>query len=106
MRVTRLVRPENEDDQRLWRIFWREALRATTLGWDMAIPIFGGVLVGYLLDRVLGTDYIFTLGLLMMGIFVSYYNIARFIQKLKEVDDEMEQSGITWNKDADDEDRI
>ena len=101
-----MVKPENEGDERFWKIFWREALRATTLGWDLAIPIFGGVLIGYLLDRLLGTDYIFTLGLLMMGIFVSYYNLARFIQRLKRVDDEMGKSGSALKKDADDEDRI
>ena len=46
------------------------------------MPIFGGVLLGYLLDRWLVTGYLFTLGLLMLGIGVGYYNVARFIRRV------------------------
>jgi F0F1-type ATP synthase assembly protein I len=56
---------------------------ATSLGWDLAVPIFGGVLLGHFLDRWLGTRYIFTLGLLMAGIGIGYYNVARFIRRLE-----------------------
>jgi F0F1-type ATP synthase assembly protein I len=61
---------------------WREALRATSLGWDLALPIFAGVLGGYLLDRTLGTTYIFTLGLLLLGIVTGFYNVIRSIQRI------------------------
>lgn len=64
------------------RGFWQEALRATTLGWELALPIFGGVLAGYYLDRWLGMGHTFTLGLLMLGLGVSAYNLWRFIQRL------------------------
>jgi ATP synthase protein I len=63
---------------------WREALRATTLGWDLALPIFGGLLTGYLLDRALGTRYVFTLGLLIFGIGTGFYNVIRSIQRMDE----------------------
>lgn len=63
---------------------WSEALGAMSLGWDLAIPIFGGVLLGHYLDKWLGTTYEFTIGLLVMGIAVSYYNLGRFIQKNTE----------------------
>jgi predicted F0F1-ATPase subunit len=62
---------------------WREALTATSLGWDLALPIFGGVLMGYLLDRRLGTRYLFTLGLLVLGIFTGFYNVARSVQRIE-----------------------
>lgn len=62
------------------RGFWYEALRATTLGWEVALPIFGGVLSGYYLDRWLETGHVFTLGLLIFGLGVSVYNIWRVIQ--------------------------
>lgn len=52
------------------------------LGWQLAIPIFAGILIGHFFDRLLGTKYIFTLGLVMAGIMVSYYSLARFIQRL------------------------
>lgn len=63
---------------------WREALRATSLGWDLALPIFGGVLVGYLLDQTLGTQYVFTLGLLLFGIATGFYNVARSIRRMDQ----------------------
>jgi len=68
---------------------WQEALRAMSLGWDLALPIFGGVLLGNLLDRWLGTGHIFTLGLLTLGIGVGYYNVVRFIRRIdrKRIDE-------------------
>ena len=71
---------ENRDD---WRDAWRDALALTSLGWDLALPIFGGVLLGHLLDRRLGTGYVFTLGLLVLGIITGFYNVARSIQRLE-----------------------
>ena len=52
-----------------------------SLGWDLAIPIFSGVLLGHYLDKWLSTTYEFTIGLLVFGVAVSYYNLGRFIQK-------------------------
>jgi len=66
------------------RQMWREALRASSLGWDLALPIFGGVLVGYVLDRSLGTTYLFTLGCLLFGIGTGFYNVLRSIQRMDE----------------------
>jgi F0F1-type ATP synthase assembly protein I len=66
------------------REMWREALRATSLGWDLALPIFGGVLVGYLLDQTLGTRYVFTLSFLVLGIATGFYNVIRSIQQVDE----------------------
>ncbi len=63
---------------------WRGALRATSLGWELALPIFGGVLSGYLLDRLVGTRYVFTLSLLMLGIATGFYNVIRSIQRVDE----------------------
>lgn len=63
---------------------WREALRSTSLGWDLALPIFGGVLLGHLLDRALGTSYVFTLGFLLLGIATGFYNVIRSIQRMDE----------------------
>ncbi len=65
---------------------WRESLAATSLGWDLAVPIFGGVLLGHFLDRRLDTAYVFTLGLLVLGIGTGFYNVARAIRRLIERD--------------------
>jgi F0F1-type ATP synthase assembly protein I len=65
---------------------WREALLAMTIGWELALPIFAGVLLGQLLDRLLDTTYIFTIGLLFAGIAMGYYNLVRLIQRLRRQD--------------------
>lgn len=64
------------------RSLWRESLRAISLGWDLAVPIFCGVLFGYYIDRWLSTGHIFTIGLLILGIAIGYYNLARFIKRV------------------------
>jgi F0F1-type ATP synthase assembly protein I len=69
--------------QTIWGSAWREALVATSLGWDLALPIFGGALLGHLLDRRLDTGYVFTLGLIVLGIFTGFYNVARSIQRVE-----------------------
>lgn len=60
----------------------QEMARASTLGWDLALPIFMGVLLGYYLDRQLGTRYTFTIGLLMVGIGAGFYNIWSFTSRI------------------------
>jgi F0F1-type ATP synthase assembly protein I len=82
------VASPNDEDDSAWPSLWREATVAMALGWDLAIPIFGGVLLGYALDRWIGTRYIFTIGLLFAGIAVSYYNLARFIRRMDREADE------------------
>lgn len=52
----------------------------TALGWEIALPIFGGVILGHYLDRLLQTTYMFTLSLLSLGIFIGYYNIYKRIE--------------------------
>ncbi|MBN1265317.1 MAG: AtpZ/AtpI family protein [Anaerolineales bacterium] len=78
--------PSEKREARQLQVLWREALRAMSLGWDLAIPIFGGVLLGNMLDRWLGTGHIFTLGLLMLGVMTAYYNLGRVIQRLRKAD--------------------
>lgn len=80
-----------DEENGTWAALWREALTALSLGWDLALPIFGGVLVGYWLDRWLGTGPVFTLGLLILGVAIGYYNVARFIQRQHRRTDQAKQ---------------
>lgn len=57
-----------------------KAISLTSLGWEMAIPIFVGVLIGSRLDRWLNTTYTFTIVLLILGIMIAYYNLYRHIE--------------------------
>ena len=52
----------------------------TTLGWELALPIFGGALLGYYLDKSLNTNHLLTLVLLLAGIFMGYYNLIKLIE--------------------------
>lgn len=61
---------------------WREALRLTTLGWELALPIFGGVLAGHYLDNRLSMHPTFTLGLLTLGLGASIYILWQTIRQL------------------------
>ena len=88
---------DNHKETPFWASLWREALVALTLGWDLAIPIFAGVLSGHFLDRWLGTGPAFTLGLLMLGIGLGYYNIGRFIHRLNQ----REKQAKTQNDESD-----
>jgi F0F1-type ATP synthase assembly protein I len=52
----------------------------TSLGWELALPIFGGVFIGYQLDQILvKSRYFFTISFLVFGIVVGYYNLYKLI---------------------------
>lgn len=57
-----------------------KAISLTSLGWEMAIPIFVGVLIGSRLDRWFNLNYTFTIILLLLGIMIAYYNLYRHIE--------------------------
>jgi ATP synthase protein I len=51
------------------------AVQATTLGWNLVIPIVGGVLLGRYLDDMLGQEFTWTLSLLALGVIVAFNNL-------------------------------
>jgi predicted F0F1-ATPase subunit len=59
---------------------WLRAFSLTALGWELAVPIFGGLLIGYKLDQIFNTRYILTLMLLLLGIAVGYYSLYKYIE--------------------------
>ncbi len=80
-----------KDEAGTWSYLLREGLAAMSLGWELALPIFAGVLAGYYLDRWLGTGHIFTIGLLMAGIATGFYTVGRFIQRMARRDQKAAQ---------------
>jgi F0F1-type ATP synthase assembly protein I len=60
--------------------FWFKDFKWTSLGWDLALPIFGGLLLGYYIDRVSATGYRYTLILLGLGVVTGYVNLFRVIE--------------------------
>lgn len=59
---------------------WQKGLHLTSVGWELAIPIFGGAFLGYHLDRILETNYTLTLTLLVIGIISGYYSLFKYIE--------------------------
>ena len=59
-----------------------KGISLTTLGWELAIPIFGGTLLGYQIDRNLlaSGNYTFTVLLIFLGVIIGYYNLYKYIE--------------------------
>jgi len=65
-------RPEN---------FWVLVAQATQLGWNLVVPIVGGVLLGHYLDDMFDKEFTWTLSLLLMGVAVAFNNLyAMYIE--------------------------
>jgi len=69
--------PTRMGEHDAWRASWRDAMRTTSLGWDLALPICGGALLGHLLDRRYQTGWLPTLALIFLGVTVGYANVLR-----------------------------
>ena len=63
-------RPEDRPEN-----FWRLVAQATQLGWNLVVPIVGGVLLGHWLDDMFGKEFTWTLSLLLMGVAVAFNNL-------------------------------
>jgi hypothetical protein len=61
--------------------FWKHVANMTSVGWSTVLPIAGGVLLGHYLDRRTGSAYVWTVGLLVGGIMVAFYNLYHILTK-------------------------
>jgi len=52
----------------------------TSLGWELAIPIFAGAYIGHLIDKATDSTITFVLIMTVIGIGVGYYNLMRHIE--------------------------
>ena len=68
-------------DRKKTASFWRLAVTMSSLGWSLVVPIVGGALLGYYLDRVTGQEFIWTVGLLFAGVAMSLYNLYHILYK-------------------------
>ncbi len=71
--------PEEKPDN-----FWQLVAQATTLGWNMVIPIVGGVLLGRYLDDKFDKEFTWTLSLLLMGVAVAFNNLYAMYSENRE----------------------
>ncbi|HPL81948.1 MAG TPA: AtpZ/AtpI family protein [Anaerolineaceae bacterium] len=76
----RIILPGQADPEtRRKRLFSSRDLRATTIGWEIALPIVMGPLIGFFIDRSKGTGVRWTLILLGLGLFASVTSIVRYV---------------------------
>jgi F0F1-type ATP synthase assembly protein I len=69
------INSNNRDQNKKFR-----NISLTFLGWELALPIFGGVFIGYEIDQALiNSKHLFTVSLLIIGILVGYYNLYKLI---------------------------
>lgn len=61
--------------------FWKQVANMTSVGWSTALPIAGGVLLGHYLDKRTGSEFVWTVGLLVGGIMVAFYNLYHILTK-------------------------
>lgn len=54
-------------------------LRASAIGWEIAIPIFLGPLTGFLIDRANQTGVRWTIILLIAGVTAAVISVVRYI---------------------------
>jgi F0F1-type ATP synthase assembly protein I len=71
----------------------RGALRISTLGWDLAVPIIGGAMLGHLLNERYNTGPVLTVVLLLLGLMVGAYNVWCQIRLELARDRRMKQHG-------------
>ena len=72
--------PNEEEVTRRRRLFSARDLRATTIGWEIALPIVGGPLLGFLLDRQLATSPRWTLILMGVGVLSAIAAVIRYVK--------------------------
>lgn len=86
-----MTEPWEKDTDKILPVLVREGIGVLSIGWDLGIPIVGGALLGHFLDAWLGTAYSFTLGLLVLGVMIAYWNLSRLIHRVNRQDQERAQ---------------
>lgn len=73
--------PSADDKAKAKRRFWRLVATASSLGWSLALPIVAGALLGNYLDKLTGSEFIWTVGLLFGGVAMALYNLYHILYK-------------------------
>lgn len=74
------------------KLFTSSDLKASAIGWEIAIPIFSGPLIGFFLDRQFGTDVRWTMILMGVGLLVATYSVIKHVnQEMHKMNRELEK---------------
>lgn len=71
-----------EDDRplRKRRLFSGQDLRATTIGWEIAIPLIAGPFLGFMLDRSLDSGVRWTITLMVVGLISAIAALVKYVR--------------------------
>ena len=61
--------------------FWQYLGLIGAVGWGVVVPMLVGVLVGRAIDGKAGTEYAWTLGMLVLGLALGCFNAWRMVTK-------------------------
>ena len=75
-----MTSPEPPQDRKSAK-FWRLVAVVSSLGWSLVLPIVAGALLGNYLDRITGREFVWTIGLLFLGVALSLYNLYHILFK-------------------------
>jgi len=73
-----------EDTKKFLRELFQGGYKASSIGMALALAIFIGFFFGLLLDRYFGTDYVFKLIGLILGIIAGFRNVYLMGKKLEK----------------------
>ena len=76
----KLLGKADNRSRRKRRLFSGQDLRATTIGWEIALPLFAGPFLGFMLDRRLDSGVRWTIILLVIGLIAAIAAVIKYVQ--------------------------
>jgi ATP synthase protein I len=76
-----MTQKDDEGEGKNGRTLWETMAVATSLAWNIVVPIVGGTLLGRYIDDRVGEEYLWTITLLFAGTFIAFYNLYQMLFK-------------------------
>lgn len=73
-----------EDTKKFLKELFQGGYRASAIGMSLVLAIFIGFFIGYALDRYFGTNYVFKIIGLILGIIAGFRNVYLMGKKLEK----------------------
>ncbi len=74
-----MKRRGEEADEQKGTALWQTMAQATSLAWNVVVPIVGGAFLGRYIDDRVGEEYMWNITLLFGGTFVAFYNLYHIL---------------------------
>ncbi len=82
----KMARPQQSDVPTGGRRVWARGLWIIPLGWELAVPIAAGAVLGHRLDSRYQSSPVWTLVLLLLGAAAGFYNVWSLIRRAVQRD--------------------